>query len=87
MTGLILLDSLLSLEITITVAIVDVEGTLLTSVGIREDLLHQQQQLLILRVSSPSASSPTAPSSVASFGQASGSNVTLSTANFEAIVN
>ena len=50
MTGLILLDSLLSLEITITIAIVDVEGTLLTSVGVREDLLHQQQQLLILRV-------------------------------------
>jgi hypothetical protein len=50
MTGQILLDSLLSLEITITVAIVDVKGTLLTNVGVREDLMHQQQQLLILRV-------------------------------------
>jgi hypothetical protein len=50
MTGQILIDSLLSLEITITVAIVDVKGTLLTNVGVREDLMHQQQQLLILRV-------------------------------------
>jgi hypothetical protein len=50
MTGQILLDSLLSLEITIIVAIVDVKGTLLTNVGVREDLMHQQQQLLILRV-------------------------------------
>ena len=33
------------------------------------------------------ASSPTVPSSVASSGQASGSSVTLSVANFEAIVN
>jgi hypothetical protein len=34
-----------------------------------------------------SGSSPVAPSSIAYFGQASGSNVTLSAANFEAIVN
>jgi hypothetical protein len=37
--------------------------------------------------SSPAASSPTAPSTVASSGQASGSSVILSAADFEAIVN
>jgi transposase InsO family protein len=37
--------------------------------------------------SSPVASSPAAPSSVASTGQASGSSITLSAADFEAIVN
>jgi hypothetical protein len=39
MTGQALLNSLLSLTITI---IVDVEGILLTSVGVREDLMHPQ---------------------------------------------
>ena len=50
MTGQALLDSLLSLAITIIVTIVDIKGTILTSIGIREDLMHSQQQLLILRV-------------------------------------
>ena len=50
MTGQILFDSLLSLGITSIVAFVNVEGTLLTSVGVSEDLMHTQQQLLILRV-------------------------------------
>jgi hypothetical protein len=43
MTGQILLDSLLSLEIIFTVAFVNVEGTLLTSVGANEDLMYTQQ--------------------------------------------
>jgi hypothetical protein len=39
--GRILLDSLLSLApITITANFVDVEGTLWTGVGVREDLMH-----------------------------------------------
>ena len=42
MTDQALLDSLLSLAIIIIVAIVDVESTLLTSVGVREDLMHSQ---------------------------------------------
>jgi hypothetical protein len=42
MTGQALLDSLLSLTIKITVVIVDVEGILLTSVGVKEDLMHPQ---------------------------------------------
>jgi hypothetical protein len=50
MTVQILLDSFLSLEIIFTVAFVNVEGTLLTSVGVSEDLMYTQQQLLILRV-------------------------------------
>ena len=40
LTGQALLDSLLIFMITITVTIVDVEGTLLTNAGVREDLLH-----------------------------------------------
>jgi hypothetical protein len=50
MTGQILLNSLLSLGITFIVAFVNVKGTLLTSVSVSEDLMHTQQQLLILRV-------------------------------------
>jgi hypothetical protein len=50
MTVQILPDSLLSLKITFIVAFVNVEGTLLTSVGVSEYLMPTKQQLLMLRV-------------------------------------
>jgi hypothetical protein len=43
MTSQILPDFLLSLEITFIAAFVNVKGTLLTSVGVSEDLMHIQQ--------------------------------------------
>jgi hypothetical protein len=62
------------------VAIVTVVGILLTSVGARPNLLHLSQSLPLL-----SASSSAAPA--ASSGDSTGSALTLSPADFEAIIN
>jgi hypothetical protein len=64
LTSHALLDFLISLALTVIIGIVNVKGTLLRSVGLREYLMHPQQQLPILKM----VPSPAAPSLVAPFG-------------------